>query len=210
MAEWDVKAGNGGNASTAPPSRDDVAQAIYAELALVVRRFRAQAAELHPGLSLTAYTLLLHLEETGGSRAAELVEYYQLNKSTVSRQLAELASDGLVERQLDEADSRIQIVHISEAGRSLLAEVGEALQRGMRTRLDAWPDEDLAAFAKLLQRYNAHPAGAEEGASTVGATATPTDRPDPDPDQDQDQDQGRRPAPDRRLTVLPTGATTWT
>jgi DNA-binding MarR family transcriptional regulator len=172
-----------------PRTREQLASAVYAELAFVVRRFRAKAASLHPGLSLTGYTLLLHLEETGGSRAAELVDYYNINKSTVSRQLAELSSGGLVGRELDASDNRVQIVRVTASGRAVLAKVGNAIQECVRTRLDAWPDSDLGTFAQMLARYNAL-ACADPGTG-VG----------------REKDEGADTESVRHLPPLPTGAT---
>nr|MDT0663569.1 MarR family winged helix-turn-helix transcriptional regulator [Micromonospora sp. DSM 115978] len=167
-------ASNSGASNGGSPSRADLAAAIHAELAFVVRRFRAQSADIHPGLSLTAFTLLLHLEETGGSRAADLVESYSLNKSTVSRQLAELAAGGLVDRELDARDSRVQIVRIRPAGQAVLAEISERFQQSLRDRMDAWPESDLAAFAVLLQRYNGRtdPTSTSPAPTTSPATET--------------------------------------
>jgi alkylation response protein AidB-like acyl-CoA dehydrogenase len=62
-----------------------------------------------------------------------------------------------VECELDQSDSRIQIVRISAAGRAPLAGVGKTPQRCPRTRLDICPDEHLASFDRMPQRYNARP-----------------------------------------------------
>ncbi|OHV38521.1 hypothetical protein BCD49_13645 [Pseudofrankia sp. EUN1h] len=134
-----------------------MAAAIYSELAQLVRRVRGEASELHPGLSLAAYSLLLYLAEVGEARAADLVAFFRLNKSTVSRQLTELVAAGLVDRESDRADSRVQLVRVSTFGQATLDEVDKTLRARMQTRLDSWPDEDLAVFGRLLARYNELP-----------------------------------------------------
>ncbi|MGW0932607.1 MarR family winged helix-turn-helix transcriptional regulator [Streptomyces sp. NPDC002644] len=119
------------------------------------RRARALAGRLHPELSLVSYTLLGHLEESGGCRATDLAEYYALDKSTVSRQVAVLEREGLMERRQDTADQRVQVLQLTDAGRRILARVTDRRRAALRERLTGWSEEDLARFASYLERYNA-------------------------------------------------------
>ncbi|XUL94422.1 MarR family winged helix-turn-helix transcriptional regulator [Streptomyces galilaeus] len=119
------------------------------------RRARASAGRLHPELSLVSYTLLSHLEERDGRRATDLAAHYALDKSTVSRQVAALERAGLIERRPDPEDHRVQVLHLTDAGRRILAQVTENRQAAFRERLADWPEEDLRRFAGYLERYNA-------------------------------------------------------
>ncbi|WP_051740984.1 MarR family winged helix-turn-helix transcriptional regulator [Streptomyces xylophagus] len=119
------------------------------------RRARASAGRLHPELSLVSYTLLGHLEERDGCRATDLAAHYALDKSTVSRQVAALERADLIERRLDTEDHRVQVLHLTDAGRRILAQVTENRQAAFRERLAGWPEEDLTRFAGYLERYNA-------------------------------------------------------
>ncbi|WP_406465142.1 MarR family winged helix-turn-helix transcriptional regulator [Streptomyces sp. NBC_01622] len=118
------------------------------------RRARASAGRLHPELSLVSYTLLSHLEERDGRRATDLAAHYALDKSTVSRQVAALERAGLIERRPDPEDHRVQVLHLTDAGRRILAQVTENRQAAFRERLADWPEEDLRRFAGYLERYN--------------------------------------------------------
>ncbi|KOU69261.1 MarR family transcriptional regulator [Streptomyces sp. MMG1533] len=118
------------------------------------RRARASAGRMHPELSLVSYTLLGHLEESGGCRATDLAAHYALDKSTVSRQVAALERAGLVERRQDPEDHRVQVLDLTEAGLSILAQVTERRRTAVRERLEDWPTEDLERFARYLVRYN--------------------------------------------------------
>ncbi|MET7453429.1 MarR family winged helix-turn-helix transcriptional regulator [Streptomyces sp. NPDC005574] len=123
------------------------------------RRARASAGRMHPELSLVSYTLLGHLEESGGGRrATDLAAHYALDKSTVSRQVTALERAGLVERRLDPDDHRVQVLHLTGAGRHILAQVTESRRAAFRERLADWPEEDLRRFAGYLERYNTWPA----------------------------------------------------
>ncbi|WP_333772052.1 MarR family winged helix-turn-helix transcriptional regulator [Streptomyces sp. IBSBF 3136] len=129
-------------------------------MTIFARRARASAGRMHPELSLVSYTLLGHLEESGGCRATDLAAHYALDKSTVSRQVAALERAGLIERRPDPGDHRVQVLHLTGAGRDILAQVTRSRRAAFRDRLAGWPEDDLVRFAAYLERYNAAPSGA--------------------------------------------------
>jgi DNA-binding MarR family transcriptional regulator len=133
----------------------EAVERIQREMTIFARRARASAGRMHPELSLVSYTLLGHLEERDGCRATDLAAHYALDKSTVSRQVAALERARLVERRLDPEDHRVQVLHLTEAGRRILAQVTESRKAAFQERLATWPQEDLARFADYLVRYNA-------------------------------------------------------
>jgi DNA-binding MarR family transcriptional regulator len=135
----------------------DAVETIQRELTVFARRARAAAGRMHPELSLVSYTLLGHLEESGGCRATDLAAHYALDKSTVSRQVAALERAGLIARRPDAQDQRVLLLHLTETGRRILARVTESRRAVFRERLADWPAEDLARFADYLARYNAGP-----------------------------------------------------
>ncbi|MFD9462546.1 MarR family winged helix-turn-helix transcriptional regulator [Streptomyces sp. NPDC060027] len=130
-------------------------ETIQREMTVFARRARASAGRMHPELSLVSYTLLGHLEEMGGCRATDLAAHYALDKSTVSRQVAALERAGLIERRMDPEDHRVQVLHLTEAGTEILAQVTRSRRVAFRERLTGWSEEDLARFASYLMRYNA-------------------------------------------------------
>ncbi|MFG2958988.1 MarR family winged helix-turn-helix transcriptional regulator [Streptomyces sp. NPDC048291] len=138
-------------------------ETIQREMTTFARRARASAGRMHPELSLVSYTLLGHLEERGGCRATDLAAHYALDKSTVSRQVAALERAGLVERRLDPEDHRVQVLHLTEAGEEILAQVTRSRRAAFQERLADWPEADLVRFAGYLERYNAGtPAGSAD------------------------------------------------
>ncbi|MEU7380997.1 MULTISPECIES: MarR family winged helix-turn-helix transcriptional regulator [unclassified Streptomyces] len=132
-------------------------------MTVFARRARASAGRMHPELSLVSYTLLGHLEESGGCRATDLAAHYALDKSTVSRQVSALERAGLVERRTDPGDHRVQVLHLTAAGRRILARVTESRRAAFHERLAGWPKDDLERFAGYLTRYNAWPGRNEDG-----------------------------------------------
>ncbi|MER5427637.1 MarR family winged helix-turn-helix transcriptional regulator [Streptomyces sp. NPDC002588] len=133
----------------------EAVETIQREMTVFARRARAAAGRLHPELSLVSYTLLGHLEESGGCRATDLAAHHALDKSTVSRQVAALERADLIERRPDPEDHRVQVLHLTDAGRDILAQVTESRRDAFRERLSGWPEEDLERFAGYLVRYNA-------------------------------------------------------
>ncbi|RMI44359.1 MarR family transcriptional regulator [Actinomadura harenae] len=136
-------------------TRDEALEKIRWELTALARRARAIAGRAHPDLSLVSYSLLSHLDETGGCRAVDLADYFLLDKSTVSRQIAALERLGLVERHAGSAHARGQRLAPTEAGRELLDEAVRRRHGAITERLRDWSDDDLARFAGYLIRYNA-------------------------------------------------------
>ncbi|MFJ2829732.1 MarR family winged helix-turn-helix transcriptional regulator [Streptomyces sp. NPDC087263] len=134
---------------------DAAVETIQREMTAFARRARATAGRMHPELSLVSYTLLGHLEERGGCSATDLAAHYALDKSTVSRQVAALERSGLIGRRLDPADHRVQVLHLTDRGTDILAQVTASRRVAFRERLAGWPEEDLARFASYLLRYNA-------------------------------------------------------
>lgn len=133
----------------------EAVESIQREMTIFARRARASAGRMHPELSLVSYTLLGHLEERDGCRATDLAAHYALDKSTVSRQVAALERAALVERRPDPEDHRVQVLHLTDTGRRILAQVTESRRAAFQERLADWPEEDLARFADYLVRYNA-------------------------------------------------------
>ncbi|MGW6271018.1 MarR family winged helix-turn-helix transcriptional regulator [Streptomyces sp. NPDC055060] len=134
--------------------RDGSIEIIQREMTAFARRARATAARMHPELSLVSYTLLSHLEYQGGCRATDLATHYTLDKSTISRQVGALEKAGLVERRLDPADHRVHVLHLTDRGIEVLAQVTDARRVAFQERLTDWSAPDLEKFAECLLRYN--------------------------------------------------------
>jgi len=136
-------------------------ETIQRELTAIARRARATAARMHPELSLVAYTILAHVEEQQGCRATDLAAHYLLDKSTVSRQVGALEKLGFLERRVDAADHRVQVLHLAPRGVEILAAARVSRHTSFKERLAEWDPSDLSQFARYLVRYNedaaAHP-----------------------------------------------------
>ena len=144
--------------SAARPGDREAFVRLEREIGLLLRRSRAISArlagELHPDLDGAAYGLLALLNDAGPLRASDLVNLLDLDKSTVSRQVASLVDLGLVERAPDPADGRAQVLTPSAEGATRLARIREVRRARWEADLADWPADDVVALGDLLARFN--------------------------------------------------------
>ena len=128
------------------------------------RSVNAMQARLLPalqkefGLTESQLAVLEALFHLGPLAQGELCRKILRSGSNVTTVVDNLERDGLVRRERDEADRRIQIVHLTDAGREL---IGEALPvhvaritRTMAT-LDADEQSELGRLCRKLGRATA-------------------------------------------------------
>jgi DNA-binding MarR family transcriptional regulator len=135
-------------------AREAALDDLYLGLATMARRARDVADELHPGLSVVDYTLLTQIDVTPGVRAADLAAHFCLDKSTLSRQLEQLISAGLLGRDCEQPGRRGYALTLTAAGRQHLDAAGHAVRDRLAERLTDWDDRDIDAFAQLITRFN--------------------------------------------------------
>ncbi|MGA4506822.1 MarR family winged helix-turn-helix transcriptional regulator [Propionibacteriaceae bacterium G1746] len=138
-----------------PDDRRVVAESLRTAVDTVLRwstRGRHRAAS---GLSSTDVWLLDRLSTQGAARMSDLAAWQDVDRSTMTVQIARLVKRGLVERTHVPGDRRAVAVGLTERGRATLAmHLAEAT-----SLLDAavadWSDEDLAVFGSQLARFAA-------------------------------------------------------
>jgi DNA-binding MarR family transcriptional regulator len=103
---------------------------------------------------VVAYTLLTEISLTPGVRAADLCAHFGLDKSTLSRQLEQLISAGLLRREGERPGRRGNVLALSPTGEQRLAAAAEAIRSRLAAWLTDWNDLDIATFAELVARFN--------------------------------------------------------
>ena len=136
-------------------TREAALEDLYQALSTLVRRSRDLGGDLHPGLSVVAYTLLVQVEAEPQARAADLAAHFGLDKSTVSRQLDQLVTAGLLRREGVRPGRRGQCLALTEAGRQELDEAARAVRGCLAGWLAGWDDADIATLGGLMARFNA-------------------------------------------------------
>lgn len=132
---------------------------VQNELTTLSRRGSARARRAYSALSLVDQSLVTYIGSNPGCRNVDIAAHFQLNKSTVSRQVGSLIDLGLVRAQGGH-EGRGQALVLTETGESLLKALADEVLMMLRIRFDSWSEEDVLTFANLLERFNSD-AGAD-------------------------------------------------
>ena len=140
---------------TADTSITDTASHLRNAIVRTARALRQEAAAETGGLTPTATAALASINRSGPLTPSELAEIERVERPTMTRTLACLEREGLVERTPDPADGRSSLVAINAAGRERLAlsrrRKSAYLARRLR-KLDPEEVATLARAAELLER----------------------------------------------------------
>ncbi|MGW7257742.1 MarR family winged helix-turn-helix transcriptional regulator [Streptomyces sp. NPDC054834] len=117
------------------------------------------------GLTMWAYAVLLHLDETPIRTQAALADAIRADKTRIIAVLDDLESRGLIRRRPDPNDRRARLLSLSAEGRQLRDTVQSAIQKGEERLLDQLPAADRDGFLRSLQTLSTL---AEPGASGSG------------------------------------------
>ena len=118
----------------------------------MARRLRQEAGA---GLSPSQTAALSTIERHGPLTPSELATRERVQRPTVTRVLARLEEDGLVDRAADPDDRRCSLVSISAAGRELLDEARTRKDAYLAMRLESLDTADREALdraAAILER----------------------------------------------------------
>ena len=89
----------------------------------------------------------------GPTATIELAERMAVQWPSLIRTLNDLEAEGLIERRLNPADKRSRLVSITGKGLAVFAEVKTVLDPTRAELLAGFPDEELAAAERLLERF---------------------------------------------------------
>jgi DNA-binding MarR family transcriptional regulator len=118
------------------------------------RQGAAVASQLSKfGIDKTSQLLLGALTAIGPVRSTALAEAVYSDPSTISRQVAALVKDGLIERRADPDDGRASLLAVTEKGRELLESRHRQRSCSLARMLAHWSGEDRERFVELLERF---------------------------------------------------------
>ncbi|MEU0059295.1 MarR family transcriptional regulator [Streptomyces sp. NPDC006334] len=137
------------NAAPRDASRLDLA-------AMVVPLGRALMAAEQPvlddhGLTMWAYAVLSHLDETPLRTQAALAEAIHADKTRIIAVLDDLESRGLLTRRPDPKDRRVRLLSLTSEGRQLRDTVRAAVQDREERMLGQIPAADRETFLRSLR-----------------------------------------------------------
>jgi DNA-binding MarR family transcriptional regulator len=93
------------------------------------------------------------LSRCGPVRSSDLAKELFLDQSTVSRHVAHLEADGLVEKVADPSDRRATQLHLTELGHKHIKDFWQHRIDAMREGFEHWDPEDLRTLTRLMTRY---------------------------------------------------------
>ncbi|MET8652022.1 MarR family winged helix-turn-helix transcriptional regulator [Nocardia aurea] len=107
------------------------------------------------GLTMWGYAVLLGLDAEPVYTQAALAKAIGADKTRVIGVLDELQRGDLIERRPDPADRRVNLISITEAGRTLRDRAQREIQDREEALLATLPEADRAVFVRALQTlYN--------------------------------------------------------
>lgn len=101
-------------------------------------------------LSVSEAHALTELQKDGGLTASDLAKRLRLEKSTVSRLIAQLEKRGWVERHPHPKDGRASALHLSKQGERVAGQVVTARHDKLTRLFDALPEGERAAVIGSL------------------------------------------------------------
>ncbi|MCX4741706.1 MarR family transcriptional regulator [Streptomyces antibioticus] len=102
----------------------------------------------------SAYILLSRIRVQGPMSIGELSEAFGLDASTLNRQTAAAMRAGLIERIPDPEGGMARKFRLTTEGDRLLDEEREGIVEVLDRVMHDWDDDDIAAFAAYLRRFN--------------------------------------------------------
>jgi DNA-binding MarR family transcriptional regulator len=122
-----------------------------ARLRLVISRL-ARAVRQHgsAGLTPSQISALATLEEYGSMRMSEFAARELIGASVATRVVANLEELGLVQRAAAEADGRVSVIELSDAGRQTLLDLWNERAAGLTARIERLQPEQTAVLQAAL------------------------------------------------------------
>jgi DNA-binding MarR family transcriptional regulator len=138
------------------PSHDDVVAVADTFMTLMRSFTRAKArllAAAQHDVEWSAHMVLRCLAGDGPMRSSAVADCLQSDPSTISRQVAAMVKDGLLERRADPDDGRASLLVLTPKARAVLAEHDDIRIEHFARMLDTWSERDVRRFAALLCRF---------------------------------------------------------
>jgi len=125
-----------------PSTQTSTELASQLRLALLRAARRLRSQRVNTSITLSQLSALATVGKCGPMSAGELAGIERVQPPSMTKILASLEAEGLVQRTPHPDDRRQSIISITDAGRALLAEETEARDTWLATRLaDFSPDE---------------------------------------------------------------------
>jgi DNA-binding MarR family transcriptional regulator len=137
-----------------PSTKEDTAE-LAAGLALVVGRLNRRMLKGGQGLSHGVLSALSSVVKFGPLRPGDLAIRESVAAATITRIIARLEADGLVQREVDPRDGRAFVIEATEAGSELILRARSARADVIADLLRAVDTKDRDALRRALPSLEA-------------------------------------------------------
>jgi DNA-binding MarR family transcriptional regulator len=134
--------------ATVDTSLIEIASHLRTAIVRTSRRLRQEAAAESADLTPTALAALASIDRHGPLTPSELAHIERVKRPTVTRTLAHLEAEGLVERTPDPADGRSALVAVNAAGRERLRRLRRRKNAYLARRMRDLSAEDVATLER--------------------------------------------------------------
>jgi DNA-binding MarR family transcriptional regulator len=138
-------------AKTTDTSIADTAAQLRMAIVRTARSLRQDAAAETGGLTPTSTATLASIDRFGPLTPSELAEIERVKRPSMTRTLACLEREGLVERTPDPVDGRSFLVAINDAGRERMARLRRRKSAYLARRLRRLDPEEVATLARAAE-----------------------------------------------------------
>ena len=104
--------------------------------------------ELHPGQD----QILKALADADGQTMGALAQALCVQPPTITKMVARLGANALVERRASASDGRSSSVYLTDAGRALIADLDERLKAMEKDAMQGMDDKDRKRLRKALRQ----------------------------------------------------------
>ena len=136
-------------------SLTELAAQLRTAIVRTARRLRQEAAAETSGLTPTSVAALATIERHGPLTPSEIATIERVKRPTVTRTLACLEQEGLIDRAADPSDGRSSLVSLNAAGRERLRRLRGRKNAYLARRMRELSAEEIATLeraAEILER----------------------------------------------------------
>jgi len=140
---------------TTPSQHLDLDHFLPYRLSVLTNRISQGLAELYAerfGISITQWRVIAVLGRERELSANEVAERTAMDKVAVSRAVARLVDEQLLQRQMHPGDRRRSVLSLSAAGKRIYAEIVPLALEYERHLLDALDADEKALLERILRK----------------------------------------------------------
>ena len=126
-------------------------ESMLANMDRVMRQLRRRPSGSHHG-GRGSYRLLKTIYEKPGVSTKELSELMDIRRASLNEKLMRFESKGIIRRERDENDQRVQVVYLENSGLAYLDKVKEIRSKKNESISSVLTEEEVHELARLSDK----------------------------------------------------------